>query len=115
VALDAQSVDEDEGEDGWITCAFDDARLFALGYGCFAFAWNALIDGLELGDEERNSASMGNFLNALVEEQSKADSRATALLKVSFVHLHEEIVLSDVLSAHTRTSCIGGERLAGQD
>lgn len=38
-----------------------------------------------------------NFSNALVEEQSKAGPGATALLKVSSVHLHEEIVLSDVL------------------
>ena len=67
VAWDAESDDEDEDEDGdekdeyanvWITCALGDARLFALAYGYSAFAWNALLDGLGLGGEERNSDSM---------------------------------------------------------
>ena len=68
VAWDAQSDNEDGDEkdetdtdkydNSWITCAFGDARLFALGYGYSAFAWNALLDGLGLGGEERNSDSM---------------------------------------------------------
>jgi len=67
VAWAAESDNEDGDGDGdetdkydnsWITCALGDARLFALAYGYSAFAWNALLDGLGLGDEERNSDSM---------------------------------------------------------
>ncbi|CAA7269146.1 unnamed protein product [Cyclocybe aegerita] len=64
VAWDALSDDEDSDEGGeeydnsWITCAMGAARLFSLGYGYSAFAWNALLDGLGLGGEERNSDSM---------------------------------------------------------
>ncbi|KAF8071722.1 hypothetical protein FPV67DRAFT_1411255 [Lyophyllum atratum] len=153
VAWDAQSADEnedDEAEDhgydnAWITCALGEARLFALGYGYSAFAWNALLDGLGLGCEERNSDSMrigscaqllgagmriklhllgggeshstpgfagsylearpkdkkaewekkgaetwGKFLKALVEEQSKAGPRATALLQLTHEHVMSE-------------------------
>ena len=42
----------------WISAAVGDARLFALGYGYSAFAWNAFLDGLGLGGEDINSDSM---------------------------------------------------------
>jgi len=45
-------------DNSWITASLGDARLFALGYGYSAFAWNAFIDGLGLGDGEANSDSM---------------------------------------------------------
>lgn len=57
----AEDGDEDDGEEyanTWIVTTFGDARLFALGYGYSAFAWNALIDGLGLGGEGVNSDSM---------------------------------------------------------
>ena len=49
---------DDEYDDTWIAASLGDARLYALGYGYSAFAWNAFIDGLELGDAEANSDSM---------------------------------------------------------
>ncbi|KAF8973583.1 hypothetical protein BDZ97DRAFT_1751608 [Flammula alnicola] len=63
-AIPAEEGDEDEDllQDGydnaWIAAAVGDARLYALGYGYSAFAWNALLDGLGLGGEEANSDSM---------------------------------------------------------
>ena len=45
-------------DNSWISASLGDARLYALGYGYSAFAWNAFIDGLELGDAEENSDSM---------------------------------------------------------
>jgi len=68
-ALDAIPPEDDEDDDDfgltdgldktWITTAIGDARLYSLGYGYSAFAWNALLDGLSLGEEEQpNSDSM---------------------------------------------------------
>ncbi|KAF8892811.1 hypothetical protein CPB84DRAFT_1783599 [Gymnopilus junonius] len=58
-AIPAEEGDEDEEEgltDGldktWIATAIGDARLYTLGYGYSAFAWNALLDGLGLDGEE---------------------------------------------------------------
>ena len=45
-------------DNSWISASLGDARLYALGYGYSAFAWNAFIDGLGLGGEEVNSDSM---------------------------------------------------------
>jgi hypothetical protein len=57
--------DEDDGhghgsdyDNSWISASLGDARLYALGYGYSAFAWNAFIDGLGLGDLGKNSDSM---------------------------------------------------------
>ncbi|PPQ70943.1 hypothetical protein CVT25_013292 [Psilocybe cyanescens] len=47
-----------EYDNSWIAASLGDARLFALGYGYSAFAWNALLDGLGLVGEETNSDSM---------------------------------------------------------
>ncbi|CAA7269141.1 unnamed protein product [Cyclocybe aegerita] len=65
-AWDAPDYEGEEMEEGlgydnaWIMCAMGDARLFALGYGYSPFAWNALLDGLGLGDEaESDSMRIG--------------------------------------------------------
>ncbi|PPQ75288.1 hypothetical protein CVT26_015261 [Gymnopilus dilepis] len=57
-AIPAEEGDEDENfglVDGldktWIATAVGDARLYALGYGYSAFAWNAFLDGLSLGED----------------------------------------------------------------
>ena len=52
--------DDDDGDydNSWISASLGDARLYALGYGYSAFAWNAFIDGLGLGGVEANSDSM---------------------------------------------------------
>ena len=60
---DSEGADKDDGfggdyDNSWISASLGDARLYALGYGYSAFAWNAFIDGLGLGDVETNSDSM---------------------------------------------------------
>jgi hypothetical protein len=54
-----EEADKDDGDynNSWISSSLGDARLYALGYGYSAFAWNAFIDGLGL-DAEANSDSM---------------------------------------------------------
>ena len=59
-----EEADEDDDvlsgdyDNSWISASLGDARLYALGYGYSAFAWNAFLDGLGLGGEEENSDSM---------------------------------------------------------
>ena len=55
---EADKDDAGDYDNGWISASLGDARLYALGYGYSAFAWNAFIDGLELGDLGTNSDSM---------------------------------------------------------
>ena len=50
--------DDYDYDNSWISASIGDARLFALGYGYSAFAWNAFLDGLELADLGANSDSM---------------------------------------------------------
>lgn len=69
-ALDAIPAEEgDENDNGglvdgydntWITAALGEARLYSLGYGYSAFAWNAFLNGLGLdeGEPEPISDSM---------------------------------------------------------
>ena len=54
----ADKDDAGDYDNSWISASLGDARLYALGYGYSAFAWNAFIDGLELADLETNSDSM---------------------------------------------------------
>ena len=64
-AIPAEEGDEDD-EDGlvdgydntWIAAALGDARLYSLGYGYSAFAWNAFLGGLGLIEGEPISDSM---------------------------------------------------------
>ena len=63
-AWDVEDADKDAKDDdgdydnSWISASLGDARLYALGYGYSAFAYNAFLDGLGLGGEEANSDSM---------------------------------------------------------
>ena len=41
--------DDSDYDDSWISASLGDARLYALGYGYSAFAWNAFLDGLGPG------------------------------------------------------------------